>query len=290
MQISSHILSIVLVPLLIVLPVIAEPAADSVETLQVHAMPGDGSSNPDPSYINQAFSVEVSDQNGAPVTDAAVLLRLPDSGPSGSFRDGTHAAVGYSDATGRARFSGIQWNAEHGTVPVTITATKGAAHAGALLEHVLTPDIPEPAAPTQIELPVQGTVAAPVSQPKAAQPRSPAKEKIEVAVSQPAAVSPVLAATASANPQPGIIARPAAVLPDGASETPSVSIVNGATHEKISSPGGSSHKKWYILAAIIAGGAGAGVAMMGKSSGSSSSSVSAPTISIGAPTVSVGHP
>jgi len=96
MKTPSPILSIVLVPLLTVWPVTAQPAADSVETLQMHAVAGDGSANPNGSQSNQSFTIRVTDQNGAPVADAAVLLRLPDSGPTGTFGDGTHAAVGYS--------------------------------------------------------------------------------------------------------------------------------------------------------------------------------------------------
>lgn len=290
MKNPSPILSIVLVPLLAVWPVMAQPAADSIETLLVHAVAGDGSASPSGSHSNQAFTVHVTDQNGSPVADAAVLLRLPDSGATGTFGDGTHAAVGYSDPNGQAHFSGIQWNAEQGTVPLTITATKGAAHAGTLLQQVLTTDIapitPAPPVHLSAPAPVQSTVAPPVAQPKAT-----SREKTEVAVSQPHAAPPVApAAATTSSPQPGVVAHAQAALPDASPETPSVSVVNAATQEKFASPGGSSHKNWYILAAIIAGGAGAGVALMGKKSDSSSSSTTGPTISIGSPTVSVGHP
>jgi hypothetical protein len=265
------ILSIVLVPLLTVWPIIAAPAPDSLQTLQVHAVPDEGSAS------NQGFTVHVTDDTGAPVADAAVLMRLPDSGPTGTFGDGTHASVGYSDTNGQAHFSGIQWSAEHGTVPVTITASKGAAHAGTLVEHAMHPDISEPAPETP----------APVAPPT--QPAVAPKVKAQITEGDPAGPAPAPAKIAAVTPQPGIIAKPQAVLPNASAETPSVSVVNGATHEKLSPGTGSSHKKWYILAAIIAGGAGAGVAMMGKKS-SSSSSVAPPTITIGSPSVSVGHP
>jgi hypothetical protein len=254
MKSPSSLLSLVLVPLL-AWPVLAETPA---ETLQMHADATDGSAVASGSHSLKGFAVHVTDESGVGVGDVAVVLRLPDSGVTGVFGDGSHAAVGYTDAAGRTQISGIQWSAEAGNVPITITATKGASHAGILLEEVL---LEQSAA--------QVTAPAPAPAPV---PPQPAAARISVAA-----------------PQPGAVATQAHLLPPaGTSESPSVSIVNAPTHEKFIS-GGSSHKKWYIIAAIIAaGGVGAGVAMMGKKSSSSSSSTS--SVSIGPPSVSVGQP
>jgi hypothetical protein len=243
----SSLISIVLAGLLAAWPVIAgTPAETPAETLQMHATAADGSSVAPGSHSLKGFDIQVSDESGAGVGDVAVVLRLPDSGTTGVFGDGTHSAVGYTDATGRALISGIHWSSEAGSVPITITATKGAAHAGMLLEQVLL------------------------------EQKGP-----EVTTTIPA---PTVAL------QPGTVATQAHLLPPaGAAESPSVSIVNAPTHEKFTSEG-SSHKKWYIIAAIVAaGGIGAGVALMGKKSSSSSSS-STSAVSIGTPTVSIGQP
>jgi hypothetical protein len=260
MKSPSSLLSLVLVALLAAWPVLAET---SPETLQLHADATDGSAVAPGAHSLKGFSIQVTDESGVGVSDVAVVLRLPDSGPTGVFGDGSHAAVGYTDAAGRTQISGIQWSVEAGSVPITITATKGAAHAGILLEELLSEQI---------------RAAVPASVPEAHQ-----TSVAEVTAPTPAPMpTPV-------PPQPGPVATPAHLLPPtGSPASPSVSIVNAPTHEKFSSEGGSSHKKWYIIAAIaVAAGVGAGVALMGKSSPSSASTSA---VSIGAPSVSVGHP
>jgi hypothetical protein len=53
--------------------------------------------------------------------------------------------------------------------------------------------------------------------------------------------------------------------------------------------GSGVHKKWLVLAAVVAGG---GVAFLGvsRSSGSHGSTVSSSVVSIGTPTITIGHP
>src|SRR5438309_6963877 len=92
------------------------------------------------------LTVQVQDENGRPVSDAAVAFRLPDSTLSGTFADGAHSAVAYTDASGTAHVDGIRWIASSGSVPVRITATKGSTHAGLLFEEKMS-EAAAPAAP-----------------------------------------------------------------------------------------------------------------------------------------------
>jgi hypothetical protein len=86
----------------------------------------------------KGFVVEVTDATGATVPEAAVAFRLAESGPTGTFADGSHAAVAYTDAAGRARMPGILWGNSAGAAELRITAAKGSAHAGLLLQQALT--------------------------------------------------------------------------------------------------------------------------------------------------------
>ena len=54
--------------------------------------------------------------------------------------------------------------------------------------------------------------------------------------------------------------------------------------------GSGSHKKWIILAAIVAAGAGAAFVGVSRAAGSSKSTVSSSVVSIGTPTVTIGNP
>ena len=96
MRSLSSFLSLVLIPLIAVLPIRAQlpPAPAAAEaTLQVRVVE---------SSVNQ-FMVEITDGSAAPVDGAAVAFRLPDSDPIGTFADGSHASVVYTDINGRAR-------------------------------------------------------------------------------------------------------------------------------------------------------------------------------------------
>jgi hypothetical protein len=211
------------------------------------------------------LTVQVTDATGAPIPDAAVVVRMPETGPSGTFADGTRSLVVYTNASGAAAIAGIHWGAEPGTSSIRVTATRGTSHAGILLEHVIqtagpaAPPSPAPSAhlqPAVVELPA---ISEPVSQAKAIPP-----------------------------PQPGVPETKPVSSPQIHVENtaPRVSVVNAPTHEKIR--GSGSSKKW-ILIAVIAAGAGAGFAMAGKGKSSSSSTPST-GITIGGPTVSVGNP
>src|SRR5690348_2295931 len=134
MKFFSSLVSTVLIPLITVLPIRAQllPAPAGAEaTLQLRVLESSGS----------RFLVEVTDAAAAPIAGAAVAFRLPDSDPIGTFADGSHAAVVYTDTNGRAGVEGIHWNRTSGVATVRITAAKGGAHAGLILDQAISTSV-----------------------------------------------------------------------------------------------------------------------------------------------------
>ena len=247
MKSLSSFLSLVLIPLIAVSPIRAQlppaPAAAAEATLQLRVL--ESSSN--------KFAVEVTDGAAVPTAGAAVAFRLPDTDPAGTFADGSHAAVVYTDINGRAQITGIQWNRSSGVATVRITAAKGTAHAGLIVE--------QPIAASVVPVPV----ARVVPQPGVAQPGIPQAPEAKVVKAEPIAIAHSGAST------------PVAIAPP-----PRVSITNA-------SPGEQPHssKKWLVIL-LVAGAAGAGAAFAFKGKGASAAA--APSLSIGNPSISIGHP
>ncbi len=279
-------ISLVLVPLLVVMPVWAQSdPASPVQTaavLQLKVADSDGAQLPVNSQSGKGYLVLVTDAYGVPSPDAAVVLRLPDSGATGLFPDGSHAAVAYTDAAGHANFTGIRWGNTPGSMPVRLTATKGSAHAGLLVEQSLvsgtvTADVPAP------------RIGAVTTQPSAMPSPTTASEE------------PVELNTIPASVEAAPVVRPAI---RAASVAPGVSVItNGKSAAMLSAANPSiavssdgfgpayhgSKKKWIILGVAVLAAAGAAFAVASMSKAGSSAATSSP-ISIGAPTVSVGHP
>jgi hypothetical protein len=243
MKSLSSFVSVVLIPLIAVLPIAAQlpPAATAAEaTLQLRVL--ESSAN--------KFAVEVTDGAAVPTAGAAVAFRLPDSDPIGTFADGSHAAVVYTDVNGRAQIAGIQWNRASGVATVRITAAKGAAHAGLILEQAIATSV--------VSVPVAKAV------PQPGVPRTPEAKIVKA--------------------EPIAIAHSGASTPTVAAPPPSVSVTNASPGEAPH----SSSKKWLVIALIAgAAGAGAAFAMKGKSG---STAAAAPSLSIGNPSISIGHP
>jgi CDGSH-type Zn-finger protein len=198
--------------------------------------------------------VEVTDETGAAVRAAAVICRLPESGATGTFADGTHAAVAYTDEQGQAAIRSIQWGDIAGPVAIRLTATKGMVHAGILVETTLAvsaaTETPAMMAAQQV---AQTVVTVPTPQPGQLAKDTPAAEPAPIKTMPPA------------DPTVSVTRTPAADAPH------------------------SSHGKLYVLLAVIgAAGAGAAFAMKGKSTPATTTNTS--SLSIGAPTISVGHP
>ncbi len=254
----SPFISVVLVPILTVYPLWAQaPAQDAAASpnLQIRVVASDSSQALIGSQTVNGFTIQVADSAGAAVPDAAVAFRLPDSGPTGTFGDGAHSAVVYTDATGRARVSGIHWTETPGLVAVRVTATKGSGHAGMLIEQKL---VSSTSTTTVVSVP-------PPAPAQLATTQTAAKALVPP-VSTGAAAQPPPVETVPLKPEPAV----------SVSSTPP----GEAPHK--------SHKKWLILA-LVAAGAGAGVAMAGKGKSSGTSTPQNPSLSIGSPSISVGH-
>jgi hypothetical protein len=281
-------ISLVLVPSLVVSPVLAQSASTASD-------PSSQASNIQLRVIEEskagsvpakALTVQVRDENGTPVQDAAVAFRLPDTSASGTFADGTQSAVAYTDASGTAHVDGIRWIASSGSVPVRITASKGNSHAGLLYDEKLSDSMAPPSAPAVRAQESSVRSALPALAPALPLPGVSAHDQATGAV---APAPGELAAIAPAG-RPGVSisnfskSSPASANSLRSNAEPSVSIS--------SSPQGysnhSSLKKWLIWTAIAAGaGAGAAVAFSGKSS--SASTTSSSTTTIGTPTFNIGH-
>jgi hypothetical protein len=276
MRLIPQFVSLLLTPILIVGPLSAQTSTNSPavpsnaavsQALQLRLVEGESTEVPAGSRALKGFLIEVVDSSGAAVPDAALALRLPDSDPTGTFADGSHSAVAYTDQAGRAKMGGIQWNATPGLVAIRVTASRGTAHAGVLIQQTLAP----------LSL---GTVAAPISQ-TSADALPPAVASVPLSLPLPfdtQSLAKVIPSTQTATLAP----RFDAPAPVQRNPEPAVSVTSA-------SPGESKHSnktKWIILLAAVAAGAGIGVAMMGKKSTASAATV--PGISIGPPTVSVG--
>jgi hypothetical protein len=230
----------------------------------------------------QAFSVEVTDSAGAPIPNAAVTCRLPDSGPTGTFADGTHATVAYTDASGRATVEPVQWGRVSGEVSVRVTATKGTVHTAILVQTVLTEAAPVSSASARVQsTPGESTT-----------PIMPAASTPEPSPSTPPVITqPVVSVTkpaAKSAQEPGQVAAKAATATPGPL-TPSIEPTVSVSRTSAADAPHGSHVKWYVLALVgVAAGAGVAMAMRGHSS-STTTSTSTASVAIGTPTVSVGH-
>ncbi|MGI8962618.1 MAG: hypothetical protein ACR2IV_23260 [Bryobacteraceae bacterium] len=273
MTLIARFISLLLTPILIlgpisaqtlVIPPVAPSEAGHSPALQLRLVEGESTETLVGSRTLKGFLIEVADSMGAAVPEAAVSFRLPDTDPTGRFADGTHAAVVYTDQTGRAKINGIQWNAAPGVVTIRVTATRSTAHAGILIQQTLTRLSTRALAPAVSQTPTDTLPAAAAQLPFAPSiNRQPLAQAIPPG--QPATVAPPLEAP-----------RPAQ------NQEPAVSVTSASPAESKH----SSKTKWIILAAVAAAAGGAGVAMMGKKS--IASNPTAPGISIGPPTVSVG--
>jgi hypothetical protein len=283
-----------LAPLIVASPVWADAieSPSMVDSLQIRLLDDRATGVAAGTRTAHAFAIQVTDVAGASIKDAAIVFRLPESGPSGKFVDGSTANIVYTDTAGKADAGEITWGTEQGPVAVRITATKGDAHAGMLYEQLLSASVPhaehQPVTAPTPQIPAVSASPAVVernsSQPVVIQPKTPAAMP-----RRPGALA--LETEASAH---NVVIRdqdsPDANVPvhhvlgnSNVNDVPSVSIESSG-----GASGGGHHKaKWIALVAVAAG-AGAAFAFMHN--GSSSSSGSASGISIGAPTVSVGHP
>ena len=307
-------LSLLLCPMLALNPIWAqtnsarsnEPSPES--PLHVHVVDDPGSA-PTLSTSTKGYVMQVTDSSGAPVTGAAVALRLPEDGPTGRFANGLRAWVAYSDAAGIARFPVIEWGENAGRVDMRVTAAKGSNHAGLVIPQQLAA---EHRSVSVVSVPMESLVPAPAPAIAVAKPTPPQQPQIALPNLQPGTLPQALADTiplnktplptppldlsmnvsksgSSAPPMTGhtlVPNPPPANKENPADAEPTVTITNSPT-----GAGGShdSHsKKWLVLVAVGAG-AGVGAMMALKGHGSSGSSASSTGVSVGAPTITIGH-
>jgi hypothetical protein len=98
--------------------------------LLIRIVEGEGAIYPVGSRATRGVTVQVTDETGKPVDSAAVVFRLPEDGPTGTFSSGMQTEVVTTGADGRANVWGMQWNRVTGPLEVRITAAKGQARAG----------------------------------------------------------------------------------------------------------------------------------------------------------------
>lgn len=67
--------------------------------------------------------VQVDDENHRPIAGAAVVFLLPNSGPGGSFADGTQTMSTVTDSNGRASAKGLQPNNVAGAFEIQVIVT-----------------------------------------------------------------------------------------------------------------------------------------------------------------------
>jgi hypothetical protein len=238
----------------------AQLPAASPDQIELRIVIGAGAEFQPGSEQKQRLVIQVVNQDERPLVGVAVTFQLPDDGPSGLFGNGQRSLVAFTNEEGEVSIAGIKWNNTAGPVSIRVTAAKGMAHAGTLLPVRLTAGSAKPPATASAQL-----------------PQDPAARRGADGNTSPPAGSGV---------QPGTLhTASASAAPQEAGDRPAVTITGA-------SPGhnGLSGKKWLVIA-VVAAGAAAGISMaLLKKSGSSTSSASSNPLSIGSPTVSVGQP
>jgi hypothetical protein len=101
--------------------------------IEIHVLEGNNVIN----YFNQRTAqepiVELEDENHRPVAGAAVLFRLPESGPGGVFPGGTRQLLVISDSRGRAAARGLTANDVAGDFQIAVSATAAGVSAKAVI-------------------------------------------------------------------------------------------------------------------------------------------------------------
>lgn len=239
-------------------------ASGDIQELHVRLV-GDAAAAPLGKPSRHPLVLAVTDGHNAPVPSATVLVRLPNDGPSGAFNDGSRVAVLYTDMSGQVQINNIHWGSTPGTAVVRVTASKGSAHAGLLVEQVI-------GSYTQSS---SETISAALKPKRAAQvePGQPQTSVKKVPMQEPTLVASNANSTTVSTP----------------SEPPGI-IINNHPNRQASSGASGHSKKWLWIGLGAAAAAGAAFAVAGHGSGSSPSTSASGTATIGTPSVSIGHP
>jgi hypothetical protein len=111
---------------------LSSPATAQVAILQIHVIEGEGAVHPPGGRISRALAVEITDETGRPVPNAAVSFHLPDDGPTGVFLNGLRTEVSTTDAAGRTTLRGLVLNRTPGRFQIRVVASKEQARAGVI--------------------------------------------------------------------------------------------------------------------------------------------------------------
>jgi hypothetical protein len=226
-----------------------------IAVLQIKVVEGEGAVHPAGARIAHPLTVEVTDETGRPVAGAAVSFQLPPEGPSGLFSNGLRTDLILTDASGRASIHSVQLNRTGGQFRIRITAVKEQARAGAVSTQYIG----------------ENRSGAPASAVAKAGPAAPPRTPARPAPADRAAGHAEIRRNHGATPAQGT-AKSGEITP---------------TTAKM---GSGSHKKWIMLAAIVAAGAGAALLGVSRAKSSSKSTVSSSVVSIGTPTITIGNP
>jgi hypothetical protein len=226
-------------------------ASSEVQELHIRVLEADRTPVEAGKFSQQALTVAVTDGQGAAVSSAAVLFRLPSEGTTGVFGDGSRVTVLYTDVDGRATVKGINWSAIPGTAAIRVTASKGTAHAGLLVEQIVGSS--------------KSITASAPSRPAIGQPAEPKARQEER--------QKLISSSGASAGEP--------VAP------PSVQITT--TTPGTGASGRS--KKWLWIGLGAAAAAGMAFAFVGKNGSTTASTPSAPAgTTVGTPSISIGHP
>lgn len=105
-------------------------AANDPAVLHLRVVQGEGTVYPAGGRATRGVVVQVTDETGKPVAEAAVSFRLPDQGPTGEFSGGGKTEIVKTGADGRAEVWGMQWGRQTGSLEMRITAAKGQTRGG----------------------------------------------------------------------------------------------------------------------------------------------------------------
>jgi len=117
------------------------PAPPPAAILQLRVVEGEGSVYAVGSRATRGLTVEVTDETGKPVENAAVSFQLPESGPGGVFATGSRTEIVTTRADGRATVWGMRWNRSPGAFQIRITALKDQVRAGAISSQYLSDSV-----------------------------------------------------------------------------------------------------------------------------------------------------
>lgn len=110
-----------------------QQASGTSQGLVITILDGEGALNDIRQRTAREPIIEVQDENHRPVAGAAVLFLLPNSGPSGSFADGSQTFSTVTDNAGRAVAHGLHPNGTSGSYEIHVRVTYNGSTAEATI-------------------------------------------------------------------------------------------------------------------------------------------------------------